>query len=137
MKENADKLLEHVVEKAMKSSTLESPSRDFTQMVMSQVGSKSSVLVYQPLISKTGWILIFASIAAFVVFLYMISGVEANHWFPAIDFSLISNIDFSKLIGDLELTQITSYAIIVCGIMLCAQIPILKYFIDKRQRNFS
>lgn len=137
MKDNVDKLLESVVEKAMKSSHIESPSIDFTKMVMGHVNIQNTATVYQPLISKTGWGIIFSSVIAFVVYLYMITGVANNQWFETVDFNVISTMDLTNLFSKLKLEQVTSYAMLVCGVMLCAQIPILKYFIDKRQRDFS
>lgn len=137
MKDNVDKLLESVVEKAMKSSHIESPSIDFTKMVMAHVNIQNTATVYQPLISKTGWGIIFSCVIAFVVYLYMITGVANNQWFETVDFNVISTMDLTNLFSKLKLEQVTSYAMLVCGVMLCAQIPILKYFIDKRQRDFS
>lgn len=137
MKENADKLLEFVVEKAIKSSHLEMPSSDFTNLVMAQVNPKSLTTVYQPLISKMGWIIIMASVIAFVVYLYLISGAEANIWLKSIDFNIVSNNEIIKFLSQLNFTSVTFYAMLACGVMFCAQIPILKYFIDKRQQRFS
>lgn len=137
MKENADKLLESVVKKAMKSARIESPSSDFTKMVMAQVNLKSKATVYQPLISKIGWVIIFSCVIAFVVSLYLVTGVETNKWFETVDFNLITTNDITNLFSKLKLEQVTSYAMFVCGVMLCAQIPILKYIIDRRQRSLS
>jgi|26BtaG_2_1085354.scaffolds.fasta_scaffold05058_2 hypothetical protein len=137
MKDNADKLLESVVEKAMKSAHLESPSSDFTKMVMAQVNLKSTTTVYQPLISKSGWAIIFGCVIAFVVYLYMVLGVSDSTWFESIDFNVVSTNDIANFFSKLKLEQVTSYAMLVCGVMLCAQIPILKYFIDKRQRGVT
>lgn len=137
MKESADKLLESVVEKAMKFSELDSPQSGFTNMVMARVNSQSTATMYKPLISKTGWMIIVSSVTVFVVFLYQISGVEVNGWFEMIDFDLVTDNQITSFFSKLELATVTFYAIFVCGLMLCAQIPILKYFIDKRQQGFS
>ncbi|MBJ7879418.1 hypothetical protein [Gelidibacter salicanalis] len=137
MKDNADRLLESVVEKVMKSSHIESPSSDFTKRVMAHVNTKSTATVYQPLISKTGWLIVFSGVIAFVIYIYMITGTDTSKWFETIDFNVIATTDITNLFSKLKLEQVTSYAMLVFGLMLCAQIPILKYFIDKRQRNFS
>lgn len=137
MKENADRLLERIVEKAVKSSGIESPSDNFTSMVMVHVQAKGSVTVYKPLISKTGWLVIATCVIAFMVYFYIISGVESNDWFKKIDFSVLSNNRLTLFFSNLKLTQVTFYAMLACGLMLCAQIPILKYFIDKRANGFN
>lgn len=137
MKENADRILDRVVEKAIKSSPLERPSSDFTQMVMAQVTAKSSVTRYQPLISRMGWVIIGAGIMGCVVYLYMASGVDTSLWWATLGFNLDLETGFPKLFSGLKLAEITSYALVACGIMLCAQIPILKYVLDKRQRRLS
>ena len=137
MKENADKLLESVVKKAMKSARIESPSSDFTKMVMAQVNLKSKATVYQPLISKIGWVIIFSCVIAFVVSLYLVTGVETNKWFETVDFNLITTNEITNLCSKLKLEQVTSYAMFVCGVMRCAQNQILNYNIDTRQRSLS
>lgn len=137
MKDNADRLLESVVERVMKSSHIESPSPDFTKMVMSYVSTKSTATVYQPLISKTGWLIVFGIATAFVIYVYLSTGTDTSEWFEAIDFYVIATTNITNFFSKLKLEQVTSYAMLVFGLMLCAQIPILKYFIDKRQRKFS
>lgn len=135
MKENADEFLENLVKKTMKSPPLETPSSDFTSNIMARINVKSTTTVYQPLISKMGWMLILTTVIASVVYLYVISAAEAN-WFKTIDFSTGLNNQITNLFSELKLARITTYAMLVCGLMLCAQVPILKYFINKRQQRF-
>ncbi len=135
MKENADEFLENLVKKTMKSSPLEAPSSDFTSNIMARINVKSTTTVYQPLISKMGWMLILTTGIAYVVYLYVISAGEPNDWFKAVDFSTVSNNEIVNFFSELKLARITTYAMVVCGLMLCAQVPILKYFITKRQQG--
>ena len=64
MNENVDKHIEKLVDKAMKDSVLETPSFDFTSKVMQHVTatSKSKATVYEPLISKKVWFVVFARV---------------------------------------------------------------------------
>jgi hypothetical protein len=135
MKENADEFLENLVKKTMKSSPLEAPPSDFTSNIMARINVKSTTTVYQPLISKMGWMLILTTGIAYVVYLYVISAGEPNDWFKAVDFSTVSNNEIVNFFSELKLARITTYAMVVCGLMLCAQVPILKYFITKRQQG--
>lgn len=132
MKENVDKLSNIIVKKAIRTSNLESPSSDFTNHIMAHVRPKSTAIVYRPLISRTGWILIFGSVITFVVFSYLNLGVDTNEWFQNIDLHSILTNGVANFFSKLKFDQITSYAMLVCGIMLCAQIPILKHFMDKK-----
>lgn len=136
MKANADEFLEKFIEKTIKSQPLETPSSDFTSHVMARINVKSTTTVYQPLISKVGWMLIFAIVVVSVVSLYMMSTVETITWFQAIEFSTILDTQMANFFSELKLARITTYAMLVCGLMLCAQVPILKYFITKRQQRF-
>ena len=71
MKENEDKNIEQYVHAVIKETPLESPSPDFTANVMAGVLAldKSKATVYKPLISKTGWVLIFGGIIATLLYL--------------------------------------------------------------------
>src|SRR6476659_8034768 len=75
MKENKDKKIEQYVHAAIKETPLESPSPDFTAKVMASVLTldKSKATVFKPLISKTGWVLIFGGIIATLVY-FIING---------------------------------------------------------------
>src|ERR1700674_1453848 len=104
MKKNEDKNIELFVDKVMKETPLESPSRDFTAKVMVNVLAldKSKATVYKPLISKTGWMLIFAGIIATVVYFIINGGAqgEGQAWSfgPGVK-------DFIKTFSDVHLFQ--------------------------------
>jgi len=134
MKENEDKNIERYVHAAIKETPLESPSPDFTAKVMASVLTldKSKATVYKPLISKTGWVLIFGGIIATLGY-FIINGhaqVVGQPW------SFGTGIkDFIKTFSDSHLFQFsrTSINVIVLStILVIIQITLLKNYLDKR-----
>ncbi|MFL0352326.1 hypothetical protein [Xanthomarina sp. GH4-25] len=134
MKENVDKHIEKLVSKVMKDSVLEAPSLDFTSQVMQQVttSSKSDVTLYKPLITKTGWVFLILIVLAFVVFVLITGDFQSSDWFDVIDFSVLSNFKMPNLLSGVKLSTTSLYALILFGIMVCIQIPLLKNYFDKR-----
>jgi hypothetical protein len=134
MKENEDKNIEQYVHAAIKETLLESPSRDFTAKVMAGVLTldKSKATVYKPLISKTGWVLIFGGIIATWVY-FIINGhaqVVDQSW----SFGTGVN-NFIKTFSDSHLFQFsrtTINVIILSTILMIIQITLLKNYLDKR-----
>lgn len=99
MKVNEDKHIEKFVDKVMKEIALEKPSIDFTSKVMSQVRAtkKSAVTVYQPLISKYSWMIIFGTFLLLVVYLIKNGDTQSTSWIDSIDLNILSHNIFSKV----------------------------------------
>lgn len=121
--------MDHFVDKVMKSSTLESPSLDFTVKVMSQITgtSKSTVTVYKPLISKTTWVILLLLTAGIVGFSVYSKDDTTLGWFDKLDFSRISN-----LFSGVKISQSVMYSLLMLGVMLFIQVPLLKHYFNKR-----
>jgi len=129
MKENANKHIDQFVDKVMKSSKLETPSFDFTAKVMSQitVTSRSAVTVYKPLISKTTWVILLLLTVGMVGFSFFNKDTSTLGWFDKLDFSIVSN-----LFSGVKISQTTMYSLLMFGVMLFIQIPLLKHYFNKR-----
>ncbi len=134
MKEIEDKNTKQFVDKIMKETSLESPSRDFTSKVMANVLAigKSNVTEYKPLISKTGWILIFGGIIGTVVYFLTnnIPQSEGQPWSSA-----FSGKSLIKALTDLHLFQfsgITINIIVLSTLLMFIQITLLKNHLNKR-----
>ena len=134
MKENIDKHIENLVEKTMKKSTIESPSFDFTNAVMAQINAleQSSVTTYKPLISKPMWFAIFAIGLAIVLFILFGTSTDQSSWLSFIDLSIITDNKFSNSLSAFRVSKTVMYAIVLFGLMLFIQVPILKHYFDKR-----
>ncbi len=134
MNDNIDKHIEKLVDKTMKKSYLESPSLDFTNAVMAQVNAiqKSNVTTYQPLISKPTWFVLF--VITLAVVLYIIFGTTTNdtNWLSFIDLSMLTDNKLSTALSGFKVSKIVMYSVVLFGIMLFIQVPILKNYFDKR-----
>ena len=129
MKENANKHIDQFVDKVMKSSTLETPSFDFTAKVMSQitVTSHSAVSVYSPLISKTTWGILMVLTLGIVIFSVYSNDTTTLGWFDKLDMSKLPNV-FSGI----KISQTAMYSLLMFGVMLFIQVPMLKHYYNKR-----
>lgn len=137
MNESVDKHIENLVDKAMKKSTLETPSFDFTANVMSHVVDikQSIATTYQPLISRRVWIVIAFGIVAFVIYLFKTTQPETSSWMDAIDYSFLSNNRISKGVSEIAHSKTTMYAVLLLAVMLLIQVPLLKNYFNKRLLN--
>jgi len=122
------------VRMVIKEMPLELPSHDFTAKVMANILAieKSKATVYKPLISKTGWILIFGGIITAIGYFILNGGtpVESQAW----SFGHRAK-DFIKTFGDVHLFQFshtTINVIVVSTILILLQIALLKNYLDKR-----
>ncbi|WP_242205658.1 hypothetical protein [Aestuariivivens insulae] len=130
MNGNADKYLDDLAKKVINESVEESPSFNFTNAVMSKVEAlnENRVIVYKPLISKTGWgFIVLVCLAVLCYALFSGNPTETLVWFDKIDFSFVSNT-----LSGLKLSKTAMYSIVLFGFMFCIQIPILKHHFDKR-----
>ena len=133
MKENEDKNIEHYVRTVIKETPLESPSHDFTAKVMANVlaTGKSKATIYRPLISKKGWLLVFAIIATIGYFI-----VNGSSQSQQTTWSFGPGLkNFLSNFGDVSLFQfskITTSVIVLATIMIFIQITWLKNHLNKR-----
>ncbi len=129
MNEHKNKHIDQFVDKVMKSSTLETPSFDFTAKVMSQVKatSRSSVTVYKPLISKPIWGVLVMLTVGVVVFSVFSKDTTTFGWFDQLDFSKVPN-----LFSGVKISQTAMYSLLMFAVMLCIQVPLLKHYFNKR-----
>lgn len=134
MNENADKHLDELSRKVMRHSTIEHPSIDFTQNVMSQVENiaTSDVTTYVPLISKRLWFLIITALVAIGSLAFFGIFNNSNSWFDRLPLDRISEYSFPNPFATIEFSQTVLYAALLFAIMMCIQIPILKRYFDKR-----
>lgn len=134
MNDNVDKNIERLVDKTMKHSELESPSLDFTNVVMAQVNAldRSTITTYQPLISKPMWFVIFTIALAIVLYVFFGTTTSESGWLNTIDLSVLTDNKFSNAFFGFKVSKIVTYAIVLFGFMLFIQVPMLKHYFDKR-----
>jgi hypothetical protein len=132
MKSKDDKNMENLVEKIMKDTALETPSFDFTSKVMSDVFSreKKQSFSYKPVISKRGWLIVFAAIGSLII--WIIFNVSGNKTSSNFDFSFINADKIFKIFGGFQLSGITTNIILLAMLMMFIQILFLKSYLNKR-----
>lgn len=142
MKEKATKNVDELVDKMMKSSLLETPSFNFTDVVMQHVSaiSKNKVTDYKPLISKTVWGFILAGFIATIIFVVFGTQTQTSGWLNSVDYSLFSNNKISHILANLKfpntvISKTFVYAFVFLAVMVCVQIPILKHHFNQRFEN--
>ncbi len=134
MEEKETKYLDDLSRRVVEESTIESPSFNFTDSVMSKVNAlhESKATVYKPLISKTSWFLIgFSVLASILYILFFGTNTETSNWIQSISFSMLSNINMD-ILPSISISKTVTYAFLFFGLMICIQIPFLKNHFDKR-----
>jgi hypothetical protein len=134
MKEQANTSVENLVDKMMKSSTLESPSVDFTSQILSKIETlqQSKTTVYQPLISKKIWVLIISGCIALVVYAFFSTSSESSSWLSTVDYSKLPTFNISERLSTITFSKTMMYALVLLSLMVFVQIPLLKNYYDKR-----
>jgi len=133
MNEKGNKKLEHLVDKMMEETALETPPIDFTADIMSQVEviANSEVTTYKSLISKPVWAGLFALLIGVVVYSSFNTTTEPN-WLPDVDFSILDNFGISNELSNLVLSKTMLYSTVLFATMFAVQISLLKIHFDKR-----
>jgi hypothetical protein len=132
MKNKEDKNLENLVEKMMKENSLETPSFDFTSKVMSDVFSleKKKSFSYKPVISKRGWLIIFAAIGSLIT--WIIFNVSENETSSNFDFSFLNAEKIFKIFSGFQFSGITTNIILLAMAMMFIQILFLNSYLNKK-----
>lgn len=130
--ESDEKNIEAFIDKLMSADTLEQPSVNFTDKVMSQVEavSNTKAIVYKPLISKTVWFIIIGAFIALAGYLTINETKANNSWFNRFDWSNVSFNLFENVSSNLSSTLM--YAVVFLAIMVSVQVPLLKHYFNKR-----
>lgn len=134
MSDKIDKHIEKLVDKTMKKSSLESPSFNFTNTVMARVNALESdtITTYKPLISKPMWLAIL--VIAITIVLYIMFGMTTTEtgWLSFIDLSVLTDNKLSNAMSGFKVSNTVMYGVVLFGIMLFIQVPLLKHYFDKR-----
>ncbi|WP_034057328.1 hypothetical protein [Lacinutrix jangbogonensis] len=134
MNEQIDKNIERLTDKMMQEMPKASPSIDFTSIVMSQVEALESkaVIAYKPLISKSFWFVLCFLILAITLYLFFTINTEQTSLLASLDFNKLVNNRFTGAISKFEIPKTFMYAILFFGLLVCAQIPWLENYFNKR-----
>ncbi len=136
MQDHTEQHLDKLAKKVLQSASLEKPSLDFTANIMAKVETTSitsNITAYQPLISKRTWIIVFVLVIGGLAYsVFGNNATEGIGWFDKLDFSIISNNKVTEAISGITLSKTLMYAVGLCGLVFFIQIPMMKYYLDKR-----
>ena len=129
--EKDDKKIEALIDKLMSADRLEQPSLDFTTNVMSKVQaiSNSTATEYKPLISRPVWMLIITAFILLVGYIIFSEPTTSSNLLERFDLSGVSN-PFENISFNFSKTLI--YAMVLMAVMFSIQVPVLKYYFNKR-----
>ena len=134
MKDNTDKYFDDIAKKVIQEGSIESPSFNFTDSVMSQVLELniSHATVYKPLISKNTWFLILAVLISVIDYTAYFGGQsESASWLSQINFDVFSNNGISNLLS-FNVSKTFTYAVVSLAIMVGVQVFFLKNHFNQR-----
>ena len=131
MKNNVDENIEKLVKKLVQTDSIETPSLDFTKNVMSGIleSKTNNNIIYQPIISKRGWLLISTGIIG--VFTFLIFHTEKAS--PANQFNF-SFLRFDKLLNSFSgfhVSDTTVHILLLAFLMISIQVILLKSYLNK------
>jgi len=128
MENNAEKHLDKLSRKIMGKTNLDTPSKDFTSKLLSQIDyiSNSRAFVYKPPISKPVWLVMAVAVLAITGYSVSNSKGETSHSSKMLNLKNIVSKHFEDLLTDFQFSEISLYAFLMfCG-MLYLQILIIK-----------
>lgn len=136
MQEQVDKNIEVLADKMMKELAIESPSLDFTNAIMDHVEAieRKEITTYKPLIPKYLWFVVGFVLVAITGYLVVNNTGSETSLFRSLDYSKITNNTITQSVSEFKMPKTLMYGILFLGIMICVQVPFLKYYFDKRLR---
>lgn len=120
--------------KYVKEIPTETPSLDFTSNLMgkiNQLQEAKSTIVYKPLISKKGWLVVLAAIVA-VIFIPFQSKEEGLFTMPEFNLSFLDKLSFSGLFDGIQVSNSLLYLAITFSVLIGIQILYLKGHFEKQ-----
>ena len=127
-----DEKLNSFVDQLMVNDSLEQSSKDFTDNLMSKIEaiSKPMTIVYKPLISKTGWIIIGVAICSLIGYVLFNEPSSSSRLSEIVDLSKIKMNPLSDL--SFNFSKTLMYASVLLALMIGVQIPLLKRHFNKQ-----
>lgn len=132
MENKDDKNIEILVEKLMQESPMETPSANFTSVVMDGVFSleKKKSFLYKPAISTRSWIIIFAAIGSVICWILYnannLNGMSETNLFR------INSDKIYNLFSEFRLQGVTTVILLSALVMLFIQLILLSSYLNKK-----
>ena len=131
---NKEKHIDQIIEKTMKASSLEKPSPNFTNSVISKIEAlETSKLKHQPIISNRVWLAIAIFSIVFLIGIVLLNPQGQTSHLDSFGHLFQYQIDWNFIPTlNLEYSNIFIYAILIFGLMFAFQISLMKRFYNRR-----
>ena len=130
------KEMENFTKYVMREAGTEAPSESFVTSVMGRVRNEviaSQPTVYQPVISKSAWILIIAVIVATSVFL-LTGSSEISLDFLSFDINMSSWVEKINILSTIQISDLITISVFIFTVMVVLQIFFIMRYMSKRMR---
>lgn len=134
MATNKEKHINQIVGNTMTASSLEKPSPNFTNSVLSKIEAlETSKFKYEPVISQRIWLAIAAFSIVGLALIVVVNPQSQSSYLGSFNNIFQYQMDWSFMPSlSLEYSKIFFYAILIFGLMFAIQISYLKYYFRRR-----
>lgn len=137
------KNIEEITKYIIKEAQIESPSKDFLNKVMNSVkleSKRSLSKVYQPLISKSAWLLIIMVFFAFSIFMlagnsensYLLSKLNVSFFNKITSIKVFENISSINIFKNIHFSSTFTYSFVFFSILVMLQLLVIKNYFNKQ-----
>jgi len=137
------KNIEEITKYIIKEAQIESPSEDFLDKVMNSVKLESKLSltkVYQPLISKSAWLLIITVFFGLSIFMfagnsensYVFSKIGVSFFDKITSIKVLENISSINIFKNIHFSTTFTYSFIFFSILVMLQLYFIKNYFNKQ-----
>ena len=137
------KNIEEITKYIIKEAQIESPSEDFLDKVMNSVKLESKLSltkVYQPLISKSAWLLMITVFFGLSIFMfagnsensYVLSKVGVSFFDKITSIKVLENISSINIFKNIHFSSTFTYSFIFFSILVMLQLYFIKNYFNKQ-----
>ncbi len=137
------KNIEEITKYIIKEAQIESPSEDFLNKVMNSVKLERKLSlrkVYQPLISKSAWLLIITVFFGLSIFMlagnsensYLLSKVNVSFFDKITSIKVLENIPSINIFKNIHFSSTFTYSFVFFSILVMLQLWVIKNYFNKQ-----
>ena len=129
METNSDKKFDAFLKKAVKETGLDSPSENFTAILLSKIDEQT---VYSPLISKSIWGVLAICVLSIFTFIVLTGQSSEVSWFYSLNWEGLAAIDLLNKFPTFDVSNTVVYGFVILAFFIGIQVVLLKHHFDKR-----
>ena len=131
MNNQGNNKMEDLIDKVMRDASIEVPSVNFTSNLMNKihVEEQKAIYFYKPLISKKGWGILGILLIGIFFYSSLLNMPIDGAWLNFLD---LGDNNLFHVFSNWSSSRSSYYLVVFLGAFILVQIPMLKYFFDKR-----